>query len=106
MKNAARCTEELALLLKEVSRLPSSTVALQHILCRIKATLRIILQNRDFRLSFLTNHHAPDNAALLVWHTAEIRIERQLIAALNKFIKIECFRATILVLRIVDYAAL
>ena len=44
----------------------------------------------------------PDDAALRVGHTAEVCVERQLVAAAHELFKIERFGAAVLVLRVIE----
>ena len=104
--NAARRAEQLPFLLEKVCGLPARAIALQHVLLGVKAALCVIFEDRNFCFALFADHHAPDDAALRVGHTAEVCVERQLVAAAHELFKIERFGAAVLVLRVIDDAAL
>ena len=106
MPNAARRAEQLPFLFEKVCGLPACAVALQHVLLGVKSTLRVIFEDRNFCFALFADHHAPDDAALCVGHTAEVCVERQLVAAAHEFFKIERFGAAVLVLGVINDAAL
>ena len=104
--NAARRAEQLPFLFEKVCGLPACAVALQHVLFGVKSALRVIFEDRNFCFALFADHHAPDDAALRVGHTAEVCVERQLVAAAHELFKIERFGAAVLVLRVINDAAL
>ena len=105
MHDSARRTEQLSLLIQEGCGLPAIAIALQHMFLRIKSTFCIILKDRNLGLSFLSDHHAPDDFPLHLRHSAQIRIKRQFISPLDQFVKRHRLRSAVLVLRFIDHAA-
>ena len=106
MHDAAGCPEKLPLLRQERGGLPAGAVALHGVSGGIKALFVVILENGDLGLAFLAHHHAPDHAALVLGHPAQVGIKRQLVAALHQLVEGHGFRAAVLILRLVDNAAL
>ena len=67
--DTARCAEQLSLIIAEGSGGPTRSVYLHCLLRRIEASFVVVIQNRNCRLAFVSDHHSPDYISLLLRHS-------------------------------------
>ena len=106
MHDAAGRTEKLALLIQEAGGLPAGSVALKHMSGGVEAATVIIVIDGDFGFALLPHHKPPDGLSLHGRHTAEVGIERELVAPLHQLVKRKGFRAAVGVFGVINDTAL